>query len=235
MSTTNRSRALTLLAAGALSFAGLAACSSSGTAGSLTPGTAVTANATAGPTSAAAVGAPTAASLTADEIAGLVWMREEEQLAHDVYTTLDQRYALPVFANIARSETTHLEAVAGLLDRYGITDPSDGRPAGTFTDARLQALYDDLMRTGVVSALDALKVGARIEEIDIVDLQARAAATGHTDILAVHANLEKGSRNYLRAFTSQLSARDATYTPTALDKAAFDAILAGTVERGPGS
>lgn len=235
MSTTNRSRALTLLAAGALSFAGLAACSSSGTAGSLTPGTAVTANATAGPTSAAAVGAPTAASLTADEIAGLVWMREEEQLAHDVYTTLDQRYDLPVFANIARSETTHLEAVAGLLDRYGITDPSDGRPTGTFTDARLQALYDDLMRTGTVSALDALSVGARIEEIDIVDLQTRAAATGHADILAVYANLEKGSRNHLRAFTSQLSTGDATYTPTALDQTTFDAILAGTVERGPGS
>ncbi len=235
MSTTYRSRALTLLAAGALSLAGLAACSSTSTSGAPTTSTTVAANATTGAPSTNAARAPSAASLTADEIAGLVWMREEEQLAHDVYTALGQRYDLPVFANIARSETTHLDAVAGLLDRYGVTDPSDGRPAGTFSDARLQALYDDLMRTGSVSALDALKVGARIEEIDIVDLQTRAATTGHTDILAGYANLEKGSRNHLRAFTSQLSTRGVTYTPTALERAAFDAILAGAVERGPGS
>jgi len=170
--------------------------------------------------------------LTADEIAGLEWMREEEQLAHDVYVTLGDLWGLRIFENIASSETTHIGAVSDLLDRYGIDDPAQGNEPGTFTNSEIQALYDRLVADGSASLEAALKVGASIEELDISDLQARSAATEIPEITIVYANLERGSRNHLRAFTSQLESRGVAYEPTRLDPAVFDAIVSSETERG---
>jgi hypothetical protein len=168
--------------------------------------------------------------LTESDIAGLLWMREEEQLAHDVYTALGAEWGLRIFENIAASETTHIGLVADLLDRSGIDDPIADAPAGTFTIQAMQELYDELVADGSNSLIDALEVGALIEEIDIADL--RAQATDIADIQATYDQLERGSRNHLRAFTSQLAARDVTYEPTLLGVAAYDAIVSGEMERG---
>ncbi|MFZ2832254.1 MAG: DUF2202 domain-containing protein, partial [Minisyncoccia bacterium] len=48
--------------------------------------------------------------LSEKEIAGLVQMREEEKLAHDVYATLGTQSGVNTFANIASSEQTHTDA-----------------------------------------------------------------------------------------------------------------------------
>jgi hypothetical protein len=177
--------------------------------------------------------APGASALTDDEIAGLLWMREEEQLAHDVYVELGDLWGLRIFENIAASETTHIDAVVGLLDRYGIADPADGAGAGTFINPTIQGLYDRLIADGSRSLDAALGVGALIEELDISDLQARAAATEVAEITALYEHLLRGSRNHLRAFTSQLELRGTTYEPTQLDSATFDAIVSSETERGP--
>ncbi len=58
-------------------------------------------------------------------------------------------------------------------------------------------LYDQLVA-------DALRVGAAVEEIDILDLEERIAQTDKAEIQLVYENLAKGSRNHLRAFTSTL-------------------------------
>lgn len=170
--------------------------------------------------------------LTDDEIAGLLWMREEEQLAHDVYMALGDQWGMRIFENISASERSHIDSLAELLDRYEIDDPMADLTAGTFTIPEMQDLHDQLVAQGAVSLVDALEVGAFIEELDIVDLRVRAAATDADDIDTVYARLEKGSRNHLRAFTSQLERRDAAYTPTQLDQAAFDEIVSGEMERG---
>ena len=176
-----------------------------------------------------------ASSLTDEEIAGLMWMREEEQLAHDVYVVLGDLWDLRIFDNISSAETTHIEAVSGLLDLYGLDDPAAGNDTGTFTDPALQRLYDQLVEDGSRSLEAALEVGALIEELDIVDLVARSAATDNPEISAVYENLERGSRNHLRAFVSQLDSRGVTYTPTQLDPDMFDAIVSSDMERGSGS
>lgn len=174
----------------------------------------------------------TESELSESDVAGLVFMREEEQLAHDVYVTLGDLWGLRIFENIAASETTHVDAVIDLLDRYGIADPAAGNEPGTFTDPALQDLYDRLIADGSESLEAALRVGALIEELDIDDLQIRSAATDVADIVVVYANLEKGSRNHLRAFVSQLTERGLTYEPTRLDPAIFDAIVSSEMERG---
>lgn len=170
--------------------------------------------------------------LTDDEVAGLLWMREEEQLAHDVYVVLGDLWGLRIFENIAASETTHIDAMTGLLDQYGIDDPAQGNELGTFTDPAMQALYDGLVADGSVSLDAALTVGALIEELDIADLQARSSATEIVEITTVYANLERGSRNHLRAFASQLDSRGVAYEPTQLDPTIFDAIVSSETERG---
>jgi hypothetical protein len=188
---------------------------------------------TTSPTETAAA-STTVSALSDDEVAGLLWMREEEQLAHDVYTVLGDRWGLQIFDNIADSESMHVGAVADLLVRYGLVDPAADNVPGTFDDPTLQDLYDQLVVDGSGSLVAALQVGARIEELDRVDLQVRPAQTDEAAIVSVYANLEKGSRNHLRAFVSELEARGVTYEPTQLDQAAFDAIVSSEIERGPG-
>jgi hypothetical protein len=162
-------------------------------------------------------------------------MREEEQLAHDVYVALGDMWDLRIFDNISSAETAHVDAVSGLLDLHGLDDPAAGNDTGTFTDPALQRLYDQLVEDGSRSLEEALEVGAFIEELDLVDLAARSAATGTPEISRVYANLERGSRNHLRAFVSQLDSRGVTYEPTQLDSATFDAIVSSDTERGGGS
>ena len=181
----------------------------------------------------AALAEPVYSVLSENEAAGLIYMREEEKLAHDVYVTLYQQWGLPLFNNIANSEATHTSAVKVLLDRYGIADPTAGKGVGEFTDPTLQKLYDQLVAQGSQSLVDALKVGAAIEEIDILDLQTSLAQTANADIELVYGNLLKGSRNHLRAFTSTLQRQTGEiYTAQYLDAASYSSIVGASIERG---
>ena len=171
---------------------------------------------------------PASGTLSADEQAALVYMREEEKLAHDVYVTLYAKWGLPVFQNISGSEQSHTEAVKMLLDRYGVADPASPN-VGVFTDPTLQKLYNDLTAQGSQSAAEALKVGAAIEEIDILDLEKRLAQTDKPDIQQVFNNLMRGSYNHLRAFVMNLQTQTGeTYQPQYLSADAYQAILAGS-------
>ncbi len=168
--------------------------------------------------------------LSEAEQAGLVQMREEEKLAHDVYVALGEQWDLRTFDNISAAETTHADAVGALLERHGLDDPAAGNDAGLFTNPDLQSLYDDLVAQGSESLVAALTVGATIEDLDIADLQALATTTPDLDL--VYANLEQGSRNHLRAFTKQLDKNGAAYSPTYISQAEYDEIIAGPTERG---
>lgn len=205
----------------------LAGCGSSGQDGTA----AAPAVSEALPVTARTAAELTGAELTAAERDGLLHMREEEKLALDVYQVLYERWQVPVFDNIANAEATHTDSVKVLLERYGLDDPAAGRAAGSFQSAELQALYDSLVAQGTRSLVDALTVGATIEDLDIADLRDRATAT--SDIALVYANLEKGSRNHLRAFTAQLTGQGVTYTPAHISQADYDAIVATGTERGP--
>jgi hypothetical protein len=142
--------------------------------------------------------------LSEGEVAGLLYMREEEKLAHDVYAIFYSLYGTQNFQNISQSELTHTEAVKTLIDRYGLTDPASSE-IGVFTNPDLQALYNELITLGSQSFVEALKVGAAIEEIDILDLQEYLAQTDKADIQTVYENLLLGSENHLRAFVARYS------------------------------
>ena len=143
-------------------------------------------------------------TLTTEEKNDLIFMREEEKLARDVYLTLFDVWGTPVFANIATSEQQHMDAILKLLKTYNLPDPAAGNLVGEFVNAELQALYDDLIARGKKSALEALMVGGVIEETDIGDLNAAMETSRLSNIDKVYQNLLEGSYNHLRAFASNI-------------------------------
>ena len=166
------------------------------------------------------------------EIAGLVLMREEEKLARDVYLTLYKKWEIKIFNNIASSEQTHTNAVKVLLDRYNISDPIKDDNIGSFTSEELAKLYTALIAKGNVSPLDALIVGATVEDLDIKDLNELLSKTDNEDIITTYNNLNKGSRNHLRAFMKQIKSKGGTYSPQYISQAEFDSIISSEQERG---
>ena len=140
-------------------------------------------------------------ALSAAEEESLAFMREEEKLARDVYTALYNIHGTKIFSNIAASEQSHTDAVLSLIERYGLVDPMQIDIYGSFENSELQLIYDNLVVSGSISSLEALYVGATVEELDIYDLQNQIDnIVDNEDIIFVYENLLKGSRNHLRSF-----------------------------------
>ena len=144
--------------------------------------------------------------ITAETAQMLQYMAEEEKLAHDLYVALGDEWGSRQFANISRAETQHLDAVRALLERYGVDDPTAGAAAGEFTDADLQALYDELLRSGLTSVAAAADAGITVEQTDIADLTDALASTDAPDVEQVLTDLLEGSQRHLAAF-ERLAAR----------------------------
>ncbi len=176
---------------------------------------------------------PQAAELSAAEIAGIAYMREEEKLARDVYLFLGNQWQVNVFENIALSEQSHMDAVLTLIQNYALSDPAANTAEGQFVDATLQGLYDSMTAEGSLSLVDALMVGAAIEEVDILDIEVyKQEVIDNPDIILVYDSLLKGSRNHLRAFVRNLEQQGISYTPRYLSVAEYEAVMAIGIERG---
>jgi hypothetical protein len=172
-------------------------------------------------------------TLSAAEQESLAFMREEEKLAHDVYFQLDGlwRGYTKVFGNIANSEASHTESVRQLLVRYSLPDPTATLAAGVFQNTALQTLYTQLVAAGSVSLVEGLKVGAAIEEIDMIDINKALLGVDNQDIMLVYQNLLKGSRNHLRSFVSNLANQGVTYVPQYMALAEYLVIVNSPMER----
>lgn len=165
----------------------------------------------------------------------LQYLREEEKLARDVYLTLYQRWELRIFDNIAGAEQRHMDRIGAVLAARQIPDPVTDDSVGVFQDASLGALYQELVQRGSNSALDALRVGALIEDLDLRDLDLLRGRVQEQDrdqdVLAAVDALACGSRNHLRAFARQLTNRGATYAPQYIAAERYASILATEHER----
>jgi hypothetical protein len=165
-------------------------------------------------------------SLSESEIRAILFMREEEKLARDVYLHLYEVYPLRPFLHISKSEQAHMDAIRYLIDTYGLEDPVGENPEGVFQNQELQQLYNELVETGSKSREDALKVGALIEEVDIIDLQGHLEAEiTNSDVERVFTNLCSASGRHLKAFVGILKLYNVEYVPVELDQQEFDRIL----------
>lgn len=150
--------------------------------------------------------------LTPDEIDTLLWMREEEKLARDVYITMTEKYAVKVFSNIAAAEQKHFDALGRKLEQYGIPDVA--LPGvGDFYDQDLQKLYDDLVAQGLEDYIEALYVGVAIEEADMTDLTLAIDETDSRPLKRTYAHLLIGSQHHLDSFIKLLEKEGIDYEP----------------------
>lgn len=171
-----------------------------------------------------------APTINATETELLKHMREEEKLARDVYKYMYEKYGFFAFNNIMQSEQTHMDKILCLLNEYNIPDPASSE-YGVFNNPDLQSLYNQLIAQGNQSLTEALKVGATIEDVDIKDLMEYMDDTNNTAILNIFDNLTCGSRNHMRAFVSNLSSYNVTYTPQFISVDVYNSIINGTHER----
>ena len=135
--------------------------------------------------------------------AQLVYLIEEEKLAHDVYSVMYEKYGANVFGNILNSETSHQGRVLTLLQTRSIPDPRSNQ-VGVFKNQELQDLYNSLIKQGDINATEAYKAGVAIEEKDIKDISNQLATATNEDIIGTLESLKGGSENHLRAFNRQL-------------------------------
>lgn len=170
--------------------------------------------------------------LNVQERKGLLYMREEEKLARDVYLTFSDMWTQRIFANIAQSEQRHMDAVKVLLDKYELKDPVKDDTIGVFSDPVLQGLYHDLVNKGSVSLIEALRVGAKIEDLDIYDLQGHLTQADNKDVKTLYQNLLKGSRNHMRGFVPLLESLGEKYVAQYLTQEEVDYIAHSEMERG---
>lgn len=170
-------------------------------------------------------------SLDRNEAAHLTFMREEEKLARDVYLTLAEIYPEQgLFAVIATtSEQTHADTMRDKLAQYNLPDPNPEtnnlpESLGIFTGDEWGGYFTEnyiaLVDKGSISELDALYVGALIEELDMHDIAECPQVmidAGYSDPCGLHYTDEKGlinayrglidgSEQHLRAYVGQIEA-----------------------------
>jgi hypothetical protein len=165
--------------------------------------------------------------LTENETNNLKFAREEEKLARDVYMYAYTKYQTTIFNDISQSEQKHMDAVLKMLNKYGVTDSASAQ-IGVFNNQELQSLYNNLTTQVNISLIDALKVGATIEDLDINDIDDFIVNTSKQDLLKVYGNLTCDSKNHIRSFTGQLSANNSSYTPQFISLEEYNSILSET-------
>jgi len=161
--------------------------------------------------------------LTPTEKDALVFMIEEEKLARDVYGHLYELWDINQFQNIKQSEQSHMDAVENLLKLYEMEYTI--MQTGIFQNAELQNIYNGLIAKGETSFIDALTVGAIIEDLDIKDLEDWMLKIENPEINNVFASLQCGSRNHLRAFTASLDNAGSSYTPQYITQTEYEQII----------
>ena len=170
-------------------------------------------------------------SLDRNEAAHLTFMREEEKLARDVYLSFAEMYPeQEVFATIAtQSEQTHTDTMRDKLAQYDLPDPNPDtnnlpESIGVFTGEEwgwyFNETFTKLIQMGSNSELDALYVGAFIEELDmhdIADCPHVMIESGYSDpcgleytderaLINAYRSLIDGSENHLRDYVGQIEA-----------------------------
>ncbi len=145
------------------------------------------------------------------------YMENEERLAYDVYKALYAKYSdAKVLNNIAtRAESRHIETTYKLLEKYDLNtttlirvdEAGYANIAGKYNIDSIQALYDNLITEGNNSKVDALKVGCKVEVVDVNDLNNYinlAKESNATDIQKAFEFLRDGSYKHYWAFDKQL-------------------------------
>ena len=157
----------------------------------------------------------------------LEFMREEEKLARDVYMELGAMYPKHrIFGKIDDSEQKHTNAVKAMINKYGLDDPNTNDNVGVFTGEDYGWYFIEkfylLVERVFISELEALYVGAFIEELDMMDInqcpqvivetenginditECGKIYTDNSDVSNLYATLLDGSDSHLEGYVRNI-------------------------------
>jgi hypothetical protein len=202
-------------------------------AAALTPATSVEPSAKAGEAGAAAPGlertltsrAEGSGALTLADRETVLFVREQEKLARDVYAALSQTWRLDVFNTMIGSEEIHSDTLRTLLARHKLSDPSLRLAPGEFTQSDLKLLHDRLIARGKLSPLEALKACASIEEMEITGIGERLALAQAEDIQRTLEIIVQSDRHHLRSLVDAMRKLGHEYVPSRLSRDELSTIL----------
>ena len=189
-------------------------------------------------------------ALDANEQAHLIFMREEEKLARDVYQKLGEMYPnSTIFGNIDDSEQQHTTAVKEMIKNYGYEDPNTNDNIGAYTGEDygwyFTEKFEQLIERGSISELEALYVGAFIEELDMMDInqcpkvivetdndindisECGKVYTDKADIRELYTSLLAGSDSHLAGYVKNIekSIGEGSYVAQVLPQEQVDEML----------
>ena len=116
-------------------------------------------------------GPSTSSGLSVTEKDNILYLYEEEKLAHDIYVAMYNLYGAYIFNNISESEQRHMDSVAKLISKYELDDTVVYNDPGIFLNEDIEILYGDLLEEGEKDLTSALGVGVKIEVMDIGDIE----------------------------------------------------------------
>lgn len=161
----------------------------------------------------------TKVDLNATQTASLAYMWHEEKLAHDLYLALNKVNPAMQLKNIAtKSESVHIQYVEDLVAWYDINvtdipdynasysaEELDSIAAGEFAIDDIQNLYNTLYNEGDANVTESLKVGCKVEVIDVNDLDAFIEQSAQNQALVdTFTTLRAGSYEHYWTFHSAL-------------------------------
>lgn len=155
----------------------------------------------------------------------LRFMRQEEKLARDVYLSLYATWKEAAFKENANAEQQHMDLIKKLLNRYGVADPIIDDSIGVFEDKNFDMLFRSMTEAGNKSMVDALKVSAAVEEIDIDELQESVAESKNEDLRQVYVDLLQDSKEHFRTVVRQIESLGITYHAQYMTQQEVDKIL----------
>ena len=155
----------------------------------------------------------------------------------------------PTFGNITDSEERHTGSVSDMLEKYDIEDPVTNTNVGVFSDVEFgwyfAEKYEQLVGMGSAGELQALMVGALIEELDMLDINqcpqvivetsdsiestsdCGKVYTDNADLQRLYGSLQEGSESHLRAYVQSIEKiiGEGNYSAQVLTQEAVDEIL----------
>lgn len=161
-------------------------------------------------------------------------MYEEEKLSYDLYTEFFNRWGLNVFDQVRESEAIHMQRIKELMDTKDIPQGTGiaGGDKGVYESKEVQSLYDQYTVLGYISDITALETAALMEESDIANLRSRIKSQSDERTVKIFSQMERASRNHLRAFVKSLKLSGIDYRPAVLTQAEYDLIINNVTEKG---
>ncbi len=169
-------------------------------------------------------------TLTVEEVAYLLQLRIERKFQQDLMIAAQEHSEQSFMYRMYAAHKTHQDAMARMLEFYGIEAPELGG-VGVFEDAALQERYNTIV-AAMTGDVETLQVLMAVMEQSIVTLKAELAVATNDNIKIVLENILRATQNHLCVLNTRLQQYDVTYVPTILTAEEFAAIIENGIQRG---